>query len=158
MEKIIEILHTGDYSCVIKNQMEVRTFTQRGVADLYDLYQSDPLFMKGASMADKVVGKGAAALMVLGGMKTVYADIISTPALKLLREADVDVSYAKEVPHIINRDKTDWCPLEAACDKRQSLADIYSAIQDFITKIRSTKSFVSVLLLCSFSYIYFMSL
>ena len=37
--------------------------------------------MKGAAIADKVIGKGAAALMVLGGFKTVYADIISTPAL-----------------------------------------------------------------------------
>lgn len=36
---------------------EVRTFTQRGVADLYDLYQADSAFMKGAAIADKVIGK-----------------------------------------------------------------------------------------------------
>lgn len=79
MESIIDILHKGGYSCVMKNREEVRTFTQRGVADLYDLYQADSAFMKGAAIADKVIGKGAAALMVLGGFKTVYADIISTP-------------------------------------------------------------------------------
>ena len=49
----------------MKNREEVRTFTQRGVADLYDLYQADSAFMKGAAIADKVIGKGAAALMVL---------------------------------------------------------------------------------------------
>lgn len=76
MESIIDILHKGGYSCVMKNREEVRTFTQRGVADLYDLYQADSAFMKGAAIADKVIGKGAAALMVLGGFKTVYADII----------------------------------------------------------------------------------
>lgn len=75
MESIIDILHKGGYSCVMKNREEVRTFTQRGVADLYDLYQADSAFMKGAAIADKVIGKGAAALMVLGGFKTVYADI-----------------------------------------------------------------------------------
>lgn len=39
MESIIDILHKGGYSCVMKNREEVRTFTQRGVADLYDLPQ-----------------------------------------------------------------------------------------------------------------------
>lgn len=32
MESIIDILHKGGYSCVMKNREEVRTFTQRGVA------------------------------------------------------------------------------------------------------------------------------
>lgn len=101
MESIIDILHKGGYSCVMKNREEVRTFTQRGVADLYDLYQADSAFMKGAAIADKVIGKGAAALMVLGGFKTVYADIISTPALALLCEAGIETTFAQEVPHII---------------------------------------------------------
>lgn len=56
MESIIDILHKGGYSCVMKNREEVRTFTQRGVADLYDLYQADSAFMKGAAIADKVIG------------------------------------------------------------------------------------------------------
>ena len=45
MESIIDILHKGGYSCVMKNREEVRTFTQRGVADLYDLYQADSAFL-----------------------------------------------------------------------------------------------------------------
>lgn len=45
MESIIDILHKGGYSCVMKNREEVRTFTQRGVADLYDLYQADSAFV-----------------------------------------------------------------------------------------------------------------
>lgn len=136
MESIIDILHKGGYSCVVKNREEVRTFIQRGVADLYDLYQTEPAFMKGASIADKVIGKGAAALMVLGGFKVVYADIISTPALSLLRKAGVETTFAKEVPHIINRDKTGWCPLETACSNLKSVEEMYPVIRDFITKIR----------------------
>lgn len=120
----------------MKNREEIRTFTQRGVADLYDLYQTEPAFMKGASVADKVIGKGAAALMVLGGFKAAYADIISTPALALLREAGVEVTFSREVPHIINRDKTGWCPLETACGNLQSAEDMYPVIRDFIARIR----------------------
>ena len=37
MEELINLLHTGGYSCVIDNEGKIRTFTQRGVADLYDL-------------------------------------------------------------------------------------------------------------------------
>ena len=69
MEKLINLLHTGGYSCTIANGGKIRTFTQRGVADLYDLLTQEPEFLKGALIADKVVGKGAAALMILGGIK-----------------------------------------------------------------------------------------
>lgn len=136
MESIIDLLHKGGYSCVMKNREEVRTFTQRGVADLYDLYQADSAFMKGAAIADKVIGKGAAALMVLGGFKTVYADIISTPALALLCEAGIETTFAQEVPHIINRDKTGWCPLETACMELNTVEEMYPVIQNFISRIR----------------------
>lgn len=98
MESIIDILHKGGYSCVMKNREEVRTFTQRGVADLYDLYQADSAFMKGATIADKVIGKGAAALMVLGGFKTVYADIISTPALACCAKQELKRLLPKRFP------------------------------------------------------------
>ena len=93
MEKLINLLHTGGYSCTIANGGKIRTFTQRGVADLYDLLTQEPEFLKGALIADKVVGKGAAALMILGGIKELYTDIISTKALELFRKSDVKVDF-----------------------------------------------------------------
>lgn len=139
MEEIIDLLHMGGFSCVMKNREEVRTFTQRGVADLYDLYQAAPDFMKGASIADKVIGKGAAALMVLGGFKAVYADVISEPAVNLLRESGVEVTFSQKVPHIINRDKSGWCPLETACHDLKSVEEMYPVIREFVNKMRAKK-------------------
>ena len=78
-----------------------------------------------------------AALMVLGGFKTVYADIISTPALALLCEAGIETTFAQEVPHIINRDKTGWCPLETACMELNTVEEMYPVIQNFISRIRA---------------------
>ena len=103
MKRLIELLHSEGCSCVIESQGEIRAFRQHGVADLYDLYQNERDFMQNAQLADKVIGKGAAALIVLGKMKEVYADIISTPALSLLRAAGIKTSFGKEVPFIINR-------------------------------------------------------
>lgn len=137
MKTIIDMLHAGGFSCVIKNDEETRTFAQRGVADLYDLYQTDSAFMKGAAIADKVIGKGTAALMVLGGFKAVYADIISTSALALLRDAGIAVTFTQEVPYIINRNRTGRCPLETACLELNSAEEMYPAIRDFINRMRS---------------------
>ena len=68
LEDIIRLLHEGKHSLVVSNG-EVRTFDRRGVADLYALLREDSDFLKGASVADKVVGKAAAALMILGALR-----------------------------------------------------------------------------------------
>ena len=77
---LISLLHAEDCSCVIQKGAETRIYRRRGVIDLFELYEGDPCFMRGARLADKVIGKGAAALVALGGMAEVYADLISTPA------------------------------------------------------------------------------
>lgn len=71
------------------------------------------------------------------GEITVYADIISTPALALLCEAGIETTFAQEVPHIINRDKTGWCPLETACMELNTVEEMYPVIQNFISRIRA---------------------
>ena len=133
MENIIHLLHKGGYSCVIDNN-EIRTFTQRGIADLYNLLTRDAAFLQGASIADKGIGKAAAALLTLGGIKEVYTDVISLPALNLLRNADVEVTFKQMVPFIQNRDQTDWCPMEKRCHQKEAAEDILPLIKDFIEK------------------------
>ena len=150
MEKIIDLLHSGGYSCVIGNGAEIRTFTQRGVADLYDLFRQEPSFMKGACIADKVIGKAAAGLMVLGGIRRVYADVISQPALTLLHDANVEVTYIRLVPFIENRDKSGWCPLETACHEISSLEEIFRIIENFLSKMRMKKNLLGILFACTF--------
>lgn len=137
MEELIETLHTGGYSCVIEKEGKIRTFIRRGVADLYDLYENEKAFMQGARIADKVIGKGAAALIALGKMKEVYTDVISTSALSVLREADIPVRYAEETPFIINRDKTGKCPLETACKNLNTPEEMYPAIKAFVSQLRN---------------------
>lgn len=133
MEEIIELLHREQCSCVIANG-DIRTFRQRGVADLYELLNREPDFLQGSSVADKVIGKAAAALMILGGVKEIYADVISEPALALLREAAVKVSFGQAVDHIINRTQTGWCPLETICYQIKSAPEILPLIREFIER------------------------
>lgn len=137
MEEAIELLHSGDYSCVIKNGTEIRTFSNRGVSDIYALYQAHDDFTHGATIADKVVGKAAASLMVLLEFKKVYADIISTPALNVLKKAGIAVEFLEEVPVIINRTKTGSCPLELLTKDTVTPEEALPIITDFINSIKN---------------------
>ena len=137
MEELINLLHSGGYSCVIANGDNIRTFTQRGVADLYDLLTQEPDFLKGALIADKVVGKGAAALMILGGIKELYTDVVSSNAMDLFQTSDVKVDFVQEVPFIWNRDHTGWCPVETMCSEEESAEAILQLIRGFLERIKN---------------------
>ena len=113
MEKLIQLLHKEQYSCVIRHKRKIYVFEQRGVADLYNLLKQTPWILQGAHIADKAVGKAAAALMILGQVKQLYADVISEPAWEILQEAAIKVEFRLKVPLIKNRTQTGWCPLQS---------------------------------------------
>ena len=136
MNALISTLHSGNFSCVIRQGNQVRTFTQRGIADLYQLLTTDAHFLLGSSIADKVVGKGAAALMAVGGVADVYADVISTPALALLKEFGVAVTYAECVASIRNRAGTDMCPVEKRCLPLENIDEMVGEIRVFLMQTR----------------------
>ena len=135
MDKLIKLLHEGNYSCVIKNK-EISTFTQRGITDLYDLLNTDPAFLRGAQIADKVIGKAAAVGRVVGRVQEVYADIISEPALAVLHKANIRVECVQIVSRIWNRNRTGWCPLETLCYELESPEAMYPVIQNFVERMR----------------------
>ena len=86
-----------------------------------------------------VVGIGGAAVMISGGIKELYTDIISSKAMDLFRTSDVKVGFGQEVPFIWNRDRTGWCPVETMCSEEESAEAILPMIRDFLEKVRSKK-------------------
>lgn len=139
-QKLITQLHTGNYSCVIANGEVVRTFRRRGVIDIFELLLHDTDFLNGAHIADKVVGKAAAALMILRKVKYLYADILSQPALDLFLNYSFTVDYKQLVPHIINRTQTDLCPLEKLCSNKTTPQDCYQQISVFLRQLNTIES------------------
>lgn len=127
-------LADGGCTLAVARDGEVRTFVQRGVADLLGLLDDNAEWLQGASVADKVVGRGAAALMILGGVNTVYTPVISEPALQFFVAADVDVEYGTLVPNIINRKGDGVCPVESLCMSCATPADCLPLIKCFLSK------------------------
>lgn len=136
MDELIHLLHEGGYSLVLQKDGKIHTFSERGVADLYRLRSENPELLQGASLADKVVGKGAAALMVLGGVAELYADVISEPALSLLAGSTVRVSYEEKVPLIRNRARTGFCPLETLCKEAETAVQCLPLIDEFVNSMK----------------------
>ena len=136
LDSLIARLHAEGNSCVICKGEEIRLFHRRGVIDLFELYENDTDSMHGAKLADKVIGKGAAALVALGEMAEVYADVISTPALNVLCQASIPTRFGQEVPYIINRKKDGRCPLETACEGLDKPEEMLPAIRKFVETLK----------------------
>lgn len=137
MEELIRILTEGNYSLVLEKDSQWHTFTQQGVADLHALYHAPEHLLDGATLADKVVGKGAAALMVAGGVRRVHALTISEPALELLRDNAVEVTYGLLVPHIINRKGDGICPVEKLCSDCRTAEECLPLIDKFVESLKN---------------------
>lgn len=110
------ILLKENHTLVIyKNNASVITSNDRGVNSLIELIREDKSQLSGSLIADKVIGKAAALLMIYAGVKEIYAPIISKPALQTLLRHNVKVYYDKEVERIINRKGDGLCPMETLC-------------------------------------------
>ncbi len=134
---LIDTLFRERCSCVIRSGDVIRIFRERGVKDLFRLLKEEPVMLRGAFIADKVVGKAAAALMVLGGVRELFADVISHSALELLARYRVRVSYTVAVDHIINRTRTGWCPMEIRCRECTTADECLEQIEDFMKTLPS---------------------
>ena len=132
MKQLIDILHDEGLTLVVKSaDGNIYRFTQRGVKDLLTLVTESPELLHGALIADKAVGKAAAACMVAGGVRQVHADVMSEPALALLQAHGVVAECGTLVDHIINRAGDGWCPMERLSRDIDDPAVIIQKIQEF---------------------------
>jgi len=111
---------------------QLKRFRRHGVVDLLELVETEPEFLKGASVADRVVGRGVALLFALGGAGSVYARVISSGALKVLRDNNITVSFGAETPYIKNRKGDGLCPVETLTAHVNDPQEAFRLIKTFI--------------------------
>ena len=128
LKKALDLLNSGDYTCVACKEEVVYTTTQRGVAPLLNWLDSKT-DLKDFSAADRVVGRGAAFLYCLLGVKEVYALVMSRPAAEVLQSHGILADAGTFVEGIINRTGTGPCPFEAAVMDIQDTQEALNAIR-----------------------------
>ncbi len=111
MENALRLLKEGDYTCVACKNGAVHTASQRGVRPLLN-WLDEGVDLMGAAVADKVVGRGAAFLYRLLGVRAVYGAVMSVAAVKVLRGGGIEAQWGMLAEGIRNRDNTGPCPIE----------------------------------------------
>lgn len=113
LERAKHLLMTTDSTVVICHGETTYQSTCRGVQPLLSWLDNETDLM-GASAADKVVGRGAAFIYRLLGVRAVYGRVMSVDAVKILRAGGIEVSWGTLTESIMNRRKNGPCPIELA--------------------------------------------
>ena len=126
IELVKKRLEETSASLVVLNKNdEIKEFYNRRVIDIVSLIKSGNNELDGAIIADKVIGKVAATLLTLSGVKGIFAKTISEYAIEVLEENNISYTFENKVPYIINNDKTGMCPMENKFKDEKNLKVIY---------------------------------
>lgn len=113
LEKAKKLLKESGCTCVLCREDLLLQSTQQGVKPLLDWLQNGEDTC-GCSAADKVVGKGAALLYSLLGVRRVHGNVMSLAAVKTLRKNGIEAYWDTLTEAIRNRTGTGLCPIETA--------------------------------------------
>lgn len=104
----------------------IKEYYNPRVKDIVSILKENENALKGASVADKVIGKVAGSLLTVAGVKEIYANTISKFAIPVLEENKVKYDFKNKVEYIINNDKTGMCPMENKFKDELDLRKIYN--------------------------------
>ena len=127
--QMLDMLNEQGLSLLVYNHDSLTTHANRGIQDLLQLISDQPERLKGAVAADKIIGKAAAAIMIVGGVKEVHTNVICTPARELFEANGVLVFATEEVPMIMNRDQTGMCPMDTQIANIESIEECVAILQ-----------------------------
>lgn len=111
---------------------------RRGIAPMMN-FIANGTDMRGYSVADLVVGKAAAMLFVLSGIKSVFAKTLSKSGEEILKRHEIPYEYETLTDKIINRDGTDICPMEKAVSVTEDPQEAYDLLSERIKRMSNGK-------------------
>ena len=135
LERAKETLIFDGCTCVITLDNVMFKSKEKGVQPLLDWLYSGNKYT-GWRLCDKVVGKAAAYLHIILGVREIYAEVISQPAKELLEENNVTVNADEIVPEILNEAKDGPHPLETAVENITDINDSIMAIELAVKRMK----------------------
>lgn len=128
----------GAARAIVKGCEVVSVERGRGVGPLIRLLVSSPQLLKGATIVDSVAGRAVAAVAAKGGAKEVLARTASEGAKEVLAASGIPLEAKVMVAHIMNRDLTGTCPIEAATEGLDSPDEIVAAAKRKLDELRQS--------------------
>ena len=126
--EMTSLVAKGEASCVAaRDGVIVGKASGNGLKPLFELLTAGKLAH--SFVIDKVIGRAAAAICVVGKAKKVHAVLMGADALTLLKAHGVEAVAEKTVPKILNRDLTDSCPMEQTVEGIDDPAEMVKALK-----------------------------
>ncbi len=129
LNNLKELLHNKNAALVVcYSNGEIKEYYQNRVKDIKEILKENSKALEGAIVADKVIGKVAASLLTVAGVKEIYTDVISRLAIPVLEKNKVKYEFKEKVEYIKNNDGTGMCPMENKYKDEIDIKKIYEEI------------------------------
>ena len=126
LDEVKDILHKTNASLVVcYANGEIKEYYQNRIKDIKAILQENKDALKGAIIADKVIGKVAGSILAISGIKEIYTDVISKLAIPVLEKYGIRYEFLEEVEYIENNDKIGMCQMENKYKDEQNEEVIY---------------------------------
>lgn len=126
--KALDLIKKDKASCVlIKNNEIVHIEIGMGISPILYSYMTYPDLFEDAIIVDKIVGKAAAVISILGKSKETIGLTMSDSAIEYLLNNGNKFRFVNYVQKIQNRERTGICPIE------QSVLNIDNPAEAFLS-------------------------
>lgn len=132
----------GQSLVVVRNGRMLFSSRLPGIQPLLDALDNNVL--PGSAVADKVFGRAAAMIVVLGQVTAVHTPVMSQEAADVLSEARVLYCAERTVLQILNHEGTGPCPIEAATEFTVVPEKGVNAVRKLLKDLHSTVSMSQV--------------
>lgn len=130
LEMVKEKLYQTNASLVVLYENgECKEYYQNRIKDIKEILQENKEALQGSIIADKVIGKVAASILTVAGVKEIYTDVMSKHAIPVLEKNNIQYEYKKIVDYVQNNAKDGMCPME---NKYKEVSDINKIYQEMI--------------------------
>lgn len=123
-----KLYETNASLVVLYSNGECKEYYQNRINDIKEILQKNKTALKDAVIADKVIGKVAGSILVVTGVKEIYADVMSKYAVPILEENNIKYEYKNLTEYVQNNDKTGMCPMENKYKDEKDIQKIYKKI------------------------------
>lgn len=124
---------------IAKNGSIIFETERHGISGLLDAIEHHRKAIKNASVADKVMGRAAALLLVYSDVVAAFAVTASDSGIQTLQDHNVYFEYDKCVQRIIDCEEKDFCPFEKLTTNISDPQKAYEVLKEYCAKKSSIR-------------------
>lgn len=135
IEKAKKYLNIPDVTCALCRNKQIFISEKTGISPMIE-FIDNKVNLKDFCAADKIIGKAAALLFALAGVKEVYGEVMSKAALPILQKYAIHYEYGTLTENIVNRKGDDMCPMEKTVLGISNPLEAYEALKRKLNELR----------------------